>query len=369
MELVRIVGLTIANGSDGIEALSNSEIVDSVISVPGVALKIGPATSGLAPDVHVSRTTMMSGEVGVWVAAGTGSLEDCTIEDFSVGARVDQGKLSLDRSWVRDATTVGVESFGGRVEIASSLVTDSGPGCVRIRSGGTAVIDFATITACGVGIDLENFDANALSLRRSIIYGNSSNDLQGVDCSQMARSATESECCGQNGNLCVDPGFLDPSARDYRLPVDSPCVGAALEPADFDGRPCKDFAGLPRLMDADLDGVARGDIGAFEFDATSGLTPGTIQGVRFSDVDTLIWDVESAAASYNVHSAMLSDLDYFAPWTCAGSATATTFTLAPDDPPPGDGTAFVVEGQAAGGQRGPWARGSCAERSNDPTCP
>jgi Right handed beta helix region/Beta-propeller repeat len=67
---------------------------------------------------------------------------------------------------------------------------------------------------------------------------------------------------GLNGNISVDPAFLGPANRDYRVAMTSAVVdsGNAAAPA----LPSTDLTGLDRVFDGNGDGVARVDMGALE---------------------------------------------------------------------------------------------------------
>jgi hypothetical protein len=71
-----------------------------------------------------------------------------------------------------------------------------------------------------------------------------------------------SDQTGTNGNISVEPGFVDPSGGNYRLTKGSACVDAGDDSAP--GLPSTDLDGRPRISDGNRDDIARVDMGAYE---------------------------------------------------------------------------------------------------------
>lgn len=78
-------------------------------------------------------------------------------------------------------------------------------------------------------------------------------------------------------NIAADPRFVDadgpdndpntPDDNDYSLRPDSPCIDAG-DPAYVWTADARDLPGHVRLWDGNRDGIARVDVGAFEFGAS-----------------------------------------------------------------------------------------------------
>ncbi|MEW6426504.1 MAG: PKD domain-containing protein [Thermodesulfobacteriota bacterium] len=104
-------------------------------------------------------------------------------------------------------------------------------------------------------------DAGAqLSVINTIVWGNGQ-ALIGVPEAAVSFSDVESGVtAGTNGNLAVDPLFVEPLAGDFRLAARSPLIDAGANP-DSDA---VDLDGLARISDGNGDTNAVTDMGAYE---------------------------------------------------------------------------------------------------------
>ncbi len=119
---------------------------------------------------------------------------------------------------------------------------------------------FATAAYCGTGI---RFATSLPSTIESTISWANGINYVGVAAGQLFDSNGDAALAGADGNLDVDPLFVDGSNGDLRLQMASPCIDAG----DFAlGKiVAGDHIESSRVNDHDLDGIVGADMGAFEF--------------------------------------------------------------------------------------------------------
>jgi hypothetical protein len=348
----RIDGFTIRNAVDGIDSAESLILENSVVeAVSDTGLRLG---AGKHRIEGVAVTAALTG--------------------FQLGAL---GEASVERLRVAGAGTTGIDIRGDAVVLNSLVIDNPGTG-IRVDSSGTLDMSFTTVAGNGAGLDSLSL---AVSVGASILCGNGGGvpaDLSGVPCSSVSFSSVCSlncsglgglDCTGTEGNISVDPLF----AAEYRLPVTSPAVDAGFAPPCFTGAPSRDWDRKQRLLDADGDGSARPDMGAYELDNGSTLNPGDVGNLMISELPDvgyqMSWDPEPPDSEYHIYRGLISTLDYTFTMTCLATVPSASFLLPPGDPPPGDGFFFLVSSDDSV-EEGTLGFGTSAERSNiSDTCP
>ncbi|MCB1182993.1 right-handed parallel beta-helix repeat-containing protein [bacterium] len=201
-------------------------------------------------DFERCTFTGHSAEIGgaVIVAAGKPVLRDCTFigntaarggavyglltEMVIVNCRLEanhagmggaigceeRSLLVLDRSVVVN----NFASYGGGVEIAGSELemthctiaanTAGSGGGLLLRGGAHAKVEHSILALSPKGQGIGGVLEGELQVSCSLIWGNTDGDWV----------ATAAELADRNGNLTLDPGFVDPAGGDWRLRQDSP---------------------------------------------------------------------------------------------------------------------------------------------------
>lgn len=278
------------------------------------------------------------------------------------GAQVDLART------VFDGLTATALSVAGKAT-ATNCLFKSGKDAIKVSANtGNVAVAYTTI-ASNTGVGLDDTQSGAVKVDRSIVYGNTVNDLVNVACANVTWSDIgKTDCTAVNGNLKADPKF----DATFHLQDGSPCLDHGPSPATFTGTPTSDLAGDLRLRDFDGDGLAQNDCGAYERSGAARV-PGEVLNLKFwFNNFTLVWDTEPAAATYDVYRGDMTTLSYAGYGTCRNDLDANrtdTQLLDSETPAAGHGFFYLVAARTAGGVRGTLGYGTTAERSTYAPCP
>ncbi|HEY3411684.1 MAG TPA: right-handed parallel beta-helix repeat-containing protein [Armatimonadota bacterium] len=211
-------------------------------------------------------------------ANSLGFLRDCVLTDNVAGQ--NGAALSIGGSSVIENNTIALNT--------------SPLGCVTLSGGGgfsqRILLENNIVADNQSGIDIHGA---RVAVRFNDVYANGGGDYLGIPGET-----------GRDGNISIDPGFVDPSIGDFRLGPASPCVDvgdSGLVPGSSTDR-----EGFPRLMGKAV------DLGAFErlgatlvatrgplhvsstgTDTNDGLTWATAKGTLQNALDTA-WSLGGA---------------------------------------------------------------------------
>jgi hypothetical protein len=295
-----------------------------------------------------------------------------TVERVTMASTVQHGVdvgfgvgLDLDLAEVR-VSGIGIRIDDGSADVTTSLIAGGTEGVVLVNTG---VIDLRHVTIADQSLfGIQN--AGNATLDHTLVWGPGT-DLDMPTCGNITWSLA-CGCEGSNDNVCGDPLFV--GAGDYHLTDGSPAMDRGPDPSIFDGNPCRDLDGGPRLRDWAGDGTAQMDVGAYE-NASGTLVPGDVQNLQWLDADTLQWDPEPSADEYHVYRDLIETLSYSSFATCNdGLDTDRTDTELVDFgvPPPGKGWYYLITAEDTDpepSREGTLGLASCAERSNFTPCP
>jgi len=308
--LVAMRLLVIGNGisaSPTHRSPSHITLVDSAVvstwaismSVRGPAVLVGDSFSSTdgywALEIVVGPSVVAKCQIqSAYMWGGSGVLSGCTITGNPLTRYWDSASLKDSDVVLSNVMIAGNYSRGIHCKGASHARLD----CVTLtgnRMGGVLLVD-----------------TSSLSISNSIIYGNTfplAHEIfmgQSRDIVSMAGNRTitvdhrclsnddssfsfgsGTEVIWQDGNVRADPLFVNPGGwdlngtplnnyddtfilGDYHLLPGSPCIDAATNDVDnpdtpeIETLPATDIAGVPRVIDGNLDGSAIVDIGAYE---------------------------------------------------------------------------------------------------------
>lgn len=253
-------GLAVRDGAAG--TLNTSTVSGNVSS--GVLVTAGTS------EAAVSRSTIRSAQFGINIfSIGGGTNNVVTVLDSLVMANPSGTGAAVAGFANGNATfTARGSTFVARgpdPEAGIRLTCACGPANAVNGSLTNSVIRLLDTDSAPVAPDLKVATSNGTA---AVTAAYSSYDTVSTDPGSGTATATPA---GSGTNLAGDPLFVDPATGVYTLQAVSPLIErgdpAVVVPGELDA------AGAPRAQDADCDGVAVPDIGAFERAGAPGPCP------------------------------------------------------------------------------------------------
>jgi hypothetical protein len=197
--------------------------------------------------------------------ADSSTLRNVRVHALHMNIQIDQGLIDIDGLLLDTANQAGTEAIGigtgaiAKVTLRHATIVRHGSwtalsvNAYSVAAKASLIARDVVITGAG-GTDI---------LRQSSNGGVASVDIA-TSSYDPAKTIGVVGLPGPTDLTVADPGFVDPVAGNYALRADSPLVdhGEAALPA---GLATTDLAGGARLVDGNGDGVARTDIGAYEY--------------------------------------------------------------------------------------------------------
>ena len=272
--------------------------------------------------VQSNLATYLGGGI-VILNAATGQVKNCIIRgnvasNFGGGVSL-QGAGIVSNCWISDNRAVlddagGVDLAGGG-RLINSVVAGNQAG----RDAGGVKNSAGTVAQCTVVSNAAGRDSGGMftyylsTSVNCIVYFNTAPtnpDLYPHWESNVIRNC----CTPTNVNLDASnftnaPAFVDFAARNFHLTEGSPCVDAG---ANVPGV-AADYAGNPRPVPGVLGGVARYDVGAFEYQLPVEVCDG-IDNDGDAQVDE---DCRSSSSYFSVNQSV----------ACTGAGWSRTFAM------------------------------------------
>lgn len=250
--------------------------------VGGAGIKIGGAGAAVIEGNVIADNSLMGGNGGgiSLFAAGTPIIRNNVIARNSVSgvspAAQGGGIWIVNQSDALIVQNVIVGNSAGEGGGVYWLVPFGARGPRVVNN--TVADNVATVAGRGSAVFADGFDVNAAlvnnllvaPLGQTALYCGNFNDanppvIQFNDVFASGGSSYGGLCTDQtglNGNISVDPAFVDPSMGNYHLQSGSPVIDAGNDAAaDVPGT---DLDGNPRVVDGNGDTLAVVDLGAYE---------------------------------------------------------------------------------------------------------
>jgi len=250
-----------AIGGDSIGGTRDYRAALERVSIVGGGMAVYAEGSENVSWITLSECTLRGNTEGLvlWGGHNPG-------EAFTVFATLSRGRIDHN---TQDGVRIEMGALGNYAiaVIYDSAITDNGS--AGIRGYGDTLSPFAAhVDRCTVAnngqFGIVGSIGGSLDVHDSILWGQPI-DLILPHFFEILHNdiGNAGSLAGQNGNISVDPRFVDAAAGDFRLQFGSPCIERGVHTGYLPG--IRDLRGTLRPVDGDLDTRKAPDMGAFEF--------------------------------------------------------------------------------------------------------
>ena len=191
------------------------------------------------------------------------------------------GDVNIHNNVIDGNLTHGLIAFGSRIDCINNQFTRNsesgvfmGNGLIQLDQTSQVVVINCTIAGNGQGISASPLNVGSprsTPLIMNTIIAENGLALEHIESEQVSFSLIDDGTfAGENNNINGTPAFVDSAIGDYRLSNRSAAIDVGI--SKIVGQPTVDILSNPRIFDGDGDGVAKIDIGAYEFQRTQPLT-------------------------------------------------------------------------------------------------
>jgi hypothetical protein len=180
--------------------------------------------------------TITGGNQGVLMTNGTNStLSRCIVRNNNRGISVSNCAVSVKNCIIHNNTNEGITTGSATINITNSLIYQNNQGIsFGTNSSGNVVCNNTIVNNAVNGVKCGPYSGCTI---KNCILWNNVDDLNNCTISTVTYSCIEDgDGCGQNGNICSDPGFVD--ADFFHIGIHSPCVNVgngSYNEVDIDG--------------------------------------------------------------------------------------------------------------------------------------
>jgi len=239
--------------------LSNVTLTDNTLT--GGGIHIGGATgrnshANAISGVLIDRDHIISSVAnGIYLNAGSSSAHDNLIEN-----------VVMRNTFVGDCHDAGVLMHGDDSSSPNNAINN-------VTIANLTLVKNGVDSLWAGGLNLNSLDASntirGVTVSSTVLWQNGGGDsIRGslTPASVIHSRLNGAPFAGNNGNINLSPGFVNPASGDYHLQPTSPCIDSGDPTAANAGT--FDLDKNSRLWDGNGDGLAEVDMGAYELDIT-----------------------------------------------------------------------------------------------------